>query len=440
MITEEDVDIKEHLFNSAQQHLKPITAARVELTAANRFEDAEVHIWTKDPPSSALTTWNELHDEKLARSRVSTSLETPGVDTFWGWESTYFLGRGIAVEISLLGYYYGYLDKFVIFYSTVGAPEPKARVYGLKHGKNKKSMSSWRKIGDDIWLDRWPGLVEMNTNILVGGQSEDSYDELVFVFLSDTMNFNAAGSGPHVARIWGYGNTYYATDMNNPLATTNKPYSHFMGTTRFVGAMELKGGRVNGSGCDEGLVIKPAENGCACVTLGDPNYQHTALIFNKSFTGYKSAYWGIRSGAGIEYPIYHPCKGGTIALTSDVSDRRLKNSIEDFSDEYEVFFNHLQPKTFKLNEDYETPDEIKMGFIAQEVQEAFDEAGLNSDEVALFCKPNNEGYFALRYQEFIALNTHMIQKANAKISILEEELLTLKKEIEKLKGESENGD
>lgn len=125
-----------------------------------------------------------------------------------------------------------------------------------------------------------------------------------------------------------------------------------------------------------------------------------------------------------------------VAVTSD---ERLKNSIEGFTETHERFFNRLSPKTFKYNNG--NSGRTHFGFIAQDVKKAFEDEGLTSEDIAAFVEVKNDDIeksehnldtsYCLRYNEFVALNTHMIQKCLTKISCLEEEIRNLKEEIDR---------
>ena len=72
------------------------------------------------------------------------------------------------------------------------------------------------------------------------------------------------------------------------------------------------GGRVYGSGDDEGIVISKAPNGYAALTLGSPSGVRTVFYLS---TG--NPFWRYNDGT-TSYDISHPAKSGTIALTSDI--------------------------------------------------------------------------------------------------------------------------
>lgn len=120
--------------------------------------------------------------------------------------------------------------------------------------------------------------------------------------------------------------------------------------------------------------------------------------------------------------------------TIQTSDRRKKNSIEYDMEKYEEFFGMLKPTQYKMNNG--DSGRYHVGFISQDIEEAMERAGLDSLEFAGFIKSpvhevefDNGDYdettpiidykYALRYAEFVALNTHMIQKLMKRVDELE---------------------
>ena len=123
------------------------------------------------------------------------------------------------------------------------------------------------------------------------------------------------------------------------------------------------------------------------------------------------------------------------------SDRRLKNNINDLDTKYDKFFDSLRGRYYKLNNGSHNRDHI--GFIAQEVEAALTDANLSTEDFAGVVNPqvnlNYKGdeadyhnFYALRYSEFIALNTDQIQKAKKRIAVLEEENTKLSATIKSL--------
>ena len=141
------------------------------------------------------------------------------------------------------------------------------------------------------------------------------------------------------------------------------------------------------------------------------------------------------------------------------SDRTQKKNIESIDDRYVALFDKLQPVTFEFN-DVES-DRVHIGFISQDVKEAMDEVGLTDLDFAGYCRDiktetvevadpetgetsqverevldenGDPAYlYSLRYSEFIALNSKMIQMNRQKIAEQEKEIQTLRDELSALK-------
>lgn len=116
-------------------------------------------------------------------------------------------------------------------------------------------------------------------------------------------------------------------------------------------------------------------------------------------------------------------------LQNSDSDRRVKNSISTFNEKHSLLFDKLIPVTYKFNKIEN--DNFHYGFIAQDVEKAFKEVGFNEDEFAIFTntKTDNEEYYGLRYNEFIPLNTHEIQKLKKRVVEQDQRILELEEKI-----------
>ena len=125
---------------------------------------------------------------------------------------------------------------------------------------------------------------------------------------------------------------------------------------------------------------------------------------------------------------------GSVAITSDESLKTLS----DIDTRYEVFFNNLNPVAYK----YKVGHRQHIGFGAQSVEKALKDSSITSDEFAGLViqenvdidsdeklSPDGQTHFdklySLRYEEFIALNTYMIQKALKRIEELEQKITEL---------------
>lgn len=129
------------------------------------------------------------------------------------------------------------------------------------------------------------------------------------------------------------------------------------------------------------------------------------------------------------------------------SDARLKKDIKPYDTRYEELFKKLQPISYKWKNDGSDNrtdhDRVHTGFIAQQVKQSMDDVGLTDKEFAAFCyddfskdpewtPESTNGMsdrYSLAYEEFISLNTHMIQKLlkqneelQNRVSILEQKL------------------
>ncbi len=134
------------------------------------------------------------------------------------------------------------------------------------------------------------------------------------------------------------------------------------------------------------------------------------------------------------------------------SDRNQKKDIKNLDDKWINFFMLLQPKSYIFK--YGESGRTHVGFISQDVEIALEQCGLTAFDFAGFCKDQmtehkaegivhnanaetckehkmfdedgNPVYiYSLRYEEFIALNTMMIQKLYTKNIDFEERLSKL---------------
>ena len=132
------------------------------------------------------------------------------------------------------------------------------------------------------------------------------------------------------------------------------------------------------------------------------------------------------------------------------SDRNQKKDIHSLSEKYTALFTLLQPVSYRFIDG--TSGRTHIGFISQDVEEAMEQVGLTDLEFAGFCKDimtdkdtgesvldenGNPVYiYSLRYEEFIALNTAVIQNQQQQISLLKESLEKLEKTVESLSQKS----
>jgi hypothetical protein len=202
---------------------------------------------------------------------------------------------------------------------------------------------------------------------------------------------------------------------------------------------------------DKGMIIADSANDYIQLNrIGDKIRLKGTVYFDSQGSGQFSYCNGV----------WHPFVGNTNDLGStgnrwrtvwtnnalNISDERLKNSIED-SDLGLEFLNKLKPKKFKYNES-KTP-RYHYGFVAQEISSSLSEYGHGTDDVSFihtssleytdeqiekFKTQSNwesverdinyqkEGYMGLNYTELIAPMIKAIQELNDKVIYLEAQL------------------
>lgn len=124
--------------------------------------------------------------------------------------------------------------------------------------------------------------------------------------------------------------------------------------------------------------------------------------------------------------------GGSLTVTSDA---RAKHDIESLDERYDVFFDNLEARRFKYN--VGTSDRYHLGYTTQGVQEALATAEIPEKEFAGVVTLNqgteNEES-ALRYYEFVSLNTDQIQKLKKRVDTLEAKNAELEERLAKLEA------
>jgi hypothetical protein len=115
-------------------------------------------------------------------------------------------------------------------------------------------------------------------------------------------------------------------------------------------------------------------------------------------------------------------RGTAVYLASSgaavTSDRRKKHSVEDLPEAYEAALDKITPVRFKYNDG--TSDRYHAGFIAQEVREALEAAGLTAQDFGGYVDLNGDGEtLGLIYTEFIAILLKKLQRQEQRLAALE---------------------
>ena len=200
------------------------------------------------------------------------------------------------------------------------------------------------------------------------------------------------------------------------------------------------------------LVNETASGGIRFKPTADSGY--TLLMQGNGFSPVKSDTQFL-GGANGKWKAVWAING-----TIQTSDRNQKIDIQSIDDKYLELFDKLEPVTFKLAG--KEHDRTHVGFISQDVKAAMDEVELTPDDFAAYCRDakmervevvdeetgektekeipvldenGNPVYlYSLRYSEFIALNTRMIQENRKEITALKEENAKLKERLAKIEA------
>lgn len=207
-----------------------------------------------------------------------------------------------------------------------------------------------------------------------------------------------------------YGNNVYVltnltvgdrTITKDSVGTSSKPFSKGRFTTVYVGSKELT---------EE--VIEGLQN----PTEWHSNSTSRKITFSGAtllpdLTGYVSlGTSGKMFASGYFQNLY--LNGSAIST----SDKRKKKYIKNLPEKFKEFFMKLRPVTYKYKKG--TSGRSHVGFIAQDVELAMKETGITPEEFGGLVVQEN-GDYGLRYEEFIAIQTELIQQLYSKVEELE---------------------
>ena len=178
--------------------------------------------------------------------------------------------------------------------------------------------------------------------------------------------------------------------------------------------------------------------------MGDNGHEGIFLVSGESD---KKDYIHVQNDIEAIFRVTHD--GSLYSATGKLSasDKNKKHDIKEISNKYEKLFTELKPITYIFN----GRTRKHIGYIAQDVESSLKKVGLDTADFAGYWKErkwkeNDEGKIeylydeygneiydcGLRYDEFIALNTHMLQKLYKKVDNLQREIERVKKYINKI--------
>ena len=195
----------------------------------------------------------------------------------------------------------------------------------------------------------------------------------------------------------------------------------------YINANYIRSGTI-----DADIITLGSDWGGFCCAIGNDGVSDT---YGSMMYGSDDRYYFIATNAGVRMQARN--NGITVTANRTVvdadeietgSDKRIKNSISYEMDKYSDFFFKLKPSYYRLNSGMS--GRYHLGFIAQDVEQAILESGITTDDFAGLVqsagledahKEYVDQYY-LRYNNFISLNTYMIQKLYRRIEELEEKL------------------
>ena len=231
----------------------------------------------------------------------------------------------------------------------------------------------------------------------------------------------------------------------------------FNGTIKSTGSM-ISGGDVNTGGK---TYYGDGQTGIALASSGNIHMQHNSSPSLRMYRGTSTDAKGriyIDSNDYMQFGNSGRYQFGaqiySTTSTIGVSDRNKKKDFTSIDERYENLFFDLKPQVYKFKDG--TSDRFHTGFISQDVEESMFNNGLDSKDFAGYCKEiqrrtivdteeefveeevydenGNPVYdYFLRYEEFIALNTYMLQKAYTQMAKMQDEINNLKAELQALK-------
>lgn len=236
---------------------------------------------------------------------------------------------------------------------------------------------------------------------------------------------DAAYAYDEATAAWSRANDAYyerCTDQNvfNVLTSGGTKFGIFSDST--YGRLYINASYIRAGTIDANYVDLSCGYGGFCKGHGSDGERTTygAMMYGSNGPGWEPYIIVTNAGARMTGSGASIWVGMGVNATDEISirsDARVKNSISYNLDKYDEFFMALKPTRFKYNDG--ASGRLHLGFIAQDVEQAMLDAGLTARDLAALVKAPvqevmedgiTDFHYSLRYGEFIALNTHMIQK------------------------------
>ena len=224
---------------------------------------------------------------------------------------------------------------------------------------------------------------------------------------------------------WTYGSTTYidgAQIMTGTVSASTLEGGEIYlldGSGRRAGSFTLEGASsYNGRAVTimSGAISLNAQYGDLYMESGDGAAMQASSYFRFSgdVTPYTSSNYSLGRSTRTWSDVY--ADNGEI----QTSDHNQKNSIEPLPDKYISMLDNVTPVRYKLNDG--TSGRYHVGFIAQDVEQAMESAGVSDMEFGGWIKDVDEDgntVYMLRYTELIAVLWAKIRKLEQRIEVLE---------------------
>ena len=171
------------------------------------------------------------------------------------------------------------------------------------------------------------------------------------------------------------------------------------------------------------------------------NQHMTGMIMHRANDMALVGKWNIDAGSTLTIEQYGNLvleEGANLISPTSLatsSDASLKHNIESLDARYDILFDNLISRRFIYNNG--TSSRYHTGYVTQETKNALQKAKISEQEFAAICtlnKGSDKEYDALRYDEFVSLNTWQIQKAKGRIAALEDKVAALEERIVQLEN------
>lgn len=226
-------------------------------------------------------------------------------------------------------------------------------------------------------------------------------------------------------------NNFYQTDIKNAyiqnltVGSDFRPsniYKHFLFQKIFDSAQYDSGFK--------GVDNERRDRYRLCITVPKDIKQAYLQIGNMSKsehvgTKYQYLHVDFRDDVRVNGTLY------TASGTVSKSDENAKNSILIQPEKYSTLFYRLNPVIFKYNDGQS--NRFHTGLIAQDVEQAMFECGIDSKDFAALCydidENGNKTNYGIRYEELVSMCIKEIQNNHQEIEFLKNELSLLKASI-----------